>query len=205
AQVQEYYLCIGDVLEISIWNHPNLTRKVRINPDGYLYYPLAGKIKAIGLTVDQLQASLKEKLSLYIRVPDVTVLISEISGNKIIILGEVQYPGVYTYEGVITIVDAIALAGDITRDAKMESLIVVSDNLTDHPKVKRVDLFKALRKGSVDRALLLTNGDIVYVPRHFIADFTQFMRNVNVWAQAAYNAGNGAYYMRTFSKPLDKQ
>ncbi|MDD5681239.1 MAG: polysaccharide biosynthesis/export family protein, partial [Candidatus Omnitrophica bacterium] len=42
AQVQEYYLCIGDVLEISIWNHPNLTRKVRINPDGYLYYPLAG-------------------------------------------------------------------------------------------------------------------------------------------------------------------
>ena len=81
-----------------------------------------------------IQNEIKERLSEYIRYPEVTVSVKEFAGNKIIILGAITYPGIYTYRGAMTVVEAIAMARDFTSEGKRESVIVVSDNLTEHPK-----------------------------------------------------------------------
>ena len=77
----EYYIAAGDVMEIFIWRNPDLTRDVTVRPDGRLSYPLIGTIEAAGLTIDQLQNEVTEKLSHYIRSPQVTISVKESTGN----------------------------------------------------------------------------------------------------------------------------
>jgi len=196
----EYYLGIGDQLRIFVMKNPDLSGISIINPDGMLYYPLIGKIKAAGLTIEQLQSGLKEKLSEYVRYPDITITIESMAGKKVVVLGEVLYPGVYTYEGQITLVEAIGLAGDVTRDAKRESIIIVRDNVTDHPSAVRVDFFKTIREGSSNSDNILAHTDIVYVPRHFIADVTEFMENINVWLNNAQVLGQTWLNFRSLAR-----
>jgi polysaccharide export outer membrane protein len=169
-----YYLASGDVIEVFVWQHTDISRTVKIRPDGMLSYPLVGTIRGAGLTIDELQVRLTEELSKYIRSPLVTVTVNEFVGNKIIVLGEVNYPGIYTYSGTINLLEALALAGDFTEDGKRDSVIVVSDNLTESPEVRRVNLFRAIRRGTSKRDVILKPNDLIYVPRHFIADIQKF-------------------------------
>jgi len=192
----DYYLGIGDKVRINVWKNPDLTGEVTINPDGKVSFPLIGTVEAANLSIEQLQLKLKEKLSTYIRYPDVTITVLQISGRKIVVLGEVNYPGVYTYEGNISIIDAIALSGGMTLDAKRESIIVVSDNFTDHPLSRRVNLFKALRQGAAGPELILKPGDTIYVPRTFVADVTRFAGQVNTMIQGTDSVTAGLFDWR---------
>lgn len=181
----EYYLGIGDIIEILVWKNPDLSKTYKINPDGTIYMPLVGRVMAINLTIEQLRNKIMQKLSPFIRYPDVTIAIEAVAGYKFIILGEISYPGIYTYEGQINLIEAIGLAGDFTEDAKRESVIVVSNNLTENPEVRRVNLFRAIRKGTSNPEIFLSPNDIVYVPRTFIADFTDALDTLQSWMSDA--------------------
>ncbi len=176
--VAEYYIAAGDLLEIYVWQNTDLTRDVLVRPDGKLSYPLVGTIKAAGMTIDQLQQMITEKLSEYVRLPQVTVSVKESVGNKILVLGQVSYPGIYTFKGTINLLEAVAMAGDFTPDGRRESIMVISDNLTEHPKVRRVDMLTAIRKGTSSSDIILKPNDVVYVPRSTIADFNKFLNEI---------------------------
>jgi len=199
----EYYIVPGDIIEIFVWQNPELTRVVSVRPDGKLSYPLLGTIKAAGFTIDELQNIVKEKLSQYIRTPEVTVSIKETKGNKIIMLGEVSSPGIYTYEGSINLLEAIAMAGDFTNEGKRESVIVVSDNLTEHPKVRRVNLFLAIREGTSKEDIVLKPNDLVYVPRRFISDFNRFLSDIQPTVDKAMSVFDWRRELRTWYKHRD--
>lgn len=181
----EYLMAAGDKIEVFVWQNPDLTMVVTIRPDGKISYPLIGTLKAAGLTVDQLQGKMRERLKEYIRVPEVTVSVAEFAGNKIIVLGEVGYPGIYTYKGAMNLLEAIALAGDFGVDGKRDSIIVVSDNLTPHPKVRRVNLLRAIRKGASGNDIILKPNDVVYVPKRFMADLNQFVADIEPFLDQA--------------------
>ena len=183
----EYYIAAGDVIEIYVWQHQDISREVKIRPDGMLSYPLVGNIKVAGMTIDNLQLELTKELEKYIRYPLVTITVKEFSGNKIIVLGEVNYPGVYTYSGTINLLEALALAGDFTEDGKRESVIVVSGNFSEEPVVRRVDLFKAIRRGARMDEVALKANDLVYVPKHFIGDMKKFWSDYGGTIDRAYS------------------
>ena len=174
----EYYISPGDKIEVFVWQNPDLTRDVQIRDDGKLSYPLVGTLKAEGLTIDQLQDGIKAKLSEYVRAPQVTISVKEAAGKKIVILGQVHYPGIYTFTGTIDVIEAIAMAGDFTPDGRRESIMIISDNLTANPKVRRLDALTALRKGMMTSECLLKPNDVVYVPRSTIADFNRFLNDI---------------------------
>lgn len=175
----QYYIGSGDKLGIFVWQNPDLTGEVVVTPDGKICYPLVGVVDVEGLTVYQLQDKLKEKFSEYIRYAQVTVTVKEYAGNKVVVLGEVIYPGVYTFTGSnISVMEAIGLAGDFQTTAKRESVIVVSDNLTERPIVRRVNVFMALRRGTMDPNAIVKGGDVVFVPKRFISDFNQFLNDL---------------------------
>jgi polysaccharide export outer membrane protein len=175
----EYHIGAGDKLGVFVWQNPDLTGDVVVSPDGKISYPLIGVVDVSGLTTYQLQAKLKEKFSEYVKYVQVTVTVKEYAGNKVVVLGEVVYPGVYTFTGTaITVMEAIGLAGDMTTLGKRESVIVVSDNLTEHPRVRRVNVFMALRRGTDNPDAIVYGGDVVYVPKRFISDFNQFLNDI---------------------------
>lgn len=174
----EYFMSAGDKIEIYVWQNPDLTREITIRSDGKLSYPLIGTFKVAGLSLDQLQDEIKARLSKYIRSPEVTVSIIEAVGNKIIVLGQVNYPGIYTFSGNIDIIEAIAMAGDFTPDGRRESIMIISDNFTEKPKVRRLNALSALRDGMRTEESVLKPNDVIYVPRSTIADFNKFLNEV---------------------------
>jgi polysaccharide export outer membrane protein len=158
----EYRIGREDVLEVVVWHEPELTRVVPVRPDGKISLPLAGEVEAAGKTPAELQAGLTQALKPYIQDTTVAVLVREINGSRIYVLGEVTRPGGFPLRGAMTVMQAIALAGGRSEFAKDE---VVWLRQQAGGKTERVSLsFGGLVKGEAAGALWLKPGDVLYVP-----------------------------------------
>jgi polysaccharide export outer membrane protein len=173
----EYTIARGDVLYISVWENPDLTQDVIVRPDGKISFPLIGEIKAQGLTIPALDNIITKKLKDYIRYPDVSVSLKSMGGERVIVLGEVNRPGVYSLGDKRTVLEVIALAGGFTDDAVLNSVVVVKGGLKK-PKAERINLALALKKGKIKEDVRLRAQDIVYVPKKFIANVNYYMSKI---------------------------
>ena len=115
----------GDVLAISVWKEPELSKSVPVRSDGKISLPLMGEVQASGRTPLQLELEISNKLRNYITVPEVTVIVEQINSKKFNILGEVQKPGAYPLGLPLTVVDAIALAGGFRDFAKTKDIYIL--------------------------------------------------------------------------------
>ncbi len=158
----EYRIGREDVLEVVVWHEPELSRVVPVRPDGKISLPLAGEIDAAGKTPAELQQGLTKELAPYIKDAAVAVLVREINGPRVYVLGEVTRPGGFPLRGPVSVVQAIALAGGRTEFA--------GDGVTwlrqkPDGSTERVELsFRDLVKGEAAGALWLRGGDVLYVP-----------------------------------------
>jgi polysaccharide export outer membrane protein len=109
----------GDILEISVPAIEELrTRTVRISGDGTIALPFVGKLKAAGLTEEQLQQGLVERLKEYMHSPRVIVFVKEYRSRQVAVLGAVARPGLYTVtNGADTLMDLLSQAGGIAPGA----------------------------------------------------------------------------------------
>ncbi len=158
----EYRIGREDVLEVVVWHEPELTRVVPVRPDGKISLPLAGELDAAGQTPAELQARLVKVFGPYIRDPAVAVLVREINGSRVFVLGEVTKPGAFPLRGPMSVVQAVALAGGRTEFGGDE---VVWVRQKKDGKTERVTLsYGDLMKGEAAGALWLRSGDVLYVP-----------------------------------------
>lgn len=171
----EYIISDGDTLDISVWEWPTLKSEVIVRPDGKISFPLIGDVPASGLTLTQLDQVITERLSEFIRSPEVLVVFKNAGGKKIIVLGEVLTPGAYKVTGrKYTVMEAIALAGGYTDDAVLRSVIVIRGG-TKNPKPISLNLAKTLKKADLTQDITLESEDIVYVPKTVIANVNYFV------------------------------
>ncbi|HEV8352616.1 MAG TPA: SLBB domain-containing protein [bacterium] len=140
AAQQPYLLGPGDVIEVSVFGYPDLTRLVPIMPDGKVSLPLVGTVTAEGLTVDQFTAVLTRAYAAYIRNPQVSVSVREFRKVSVSILGQVARPGTYALTPGARILDLISAAGGVTDVADLREAHLVRPG--QPPQV--VDLQKVL-------------------------------------------------------------
>jgi len=106
-----YHLRLGDELDISVWGHDDLNKKVQIREDGTFSFPLIGNVQAVGRMLQEVEQEIQERLNRdYIVNPQVTV---RLSGAKFSVLGEVKSPGPYPIEGTMDLLTAIGQAGGV--------------------------------------------------------------------------------------------
>ena len=129
-----------------------------IDNEGNIDYPVLGKIKLLGLSVQEAQQLFKDKLALYLKDPIINI---RILNFRISVLGEVRSPGRYEVSGErITILEAVALAGDLTIKGIRENVMVIRD-FNGTKTYTRVDLTnKELFNSPV---YYLTQNDVVYI------------------------------------------
>jgi len=108
-----------------------------------------------------------------------TLYIPPLDMNKVYVLGEVNTPQIVTAQENITLVEAITQAGGYTPDAVTKSILVIRGELGSQ-KVFRVNLSRILKEADIGQNIELMPGDIVYVPRTFIADVERFLRNISL-------------------------
>jgi polysaccharide export outer membrane protein len=153
-----------DVLAISVWNEPNMTKSVPVRSDGKISLPLVGEMQAAGRTPMQLELDITEKLKNYITAPQVNVIVQQVNSRKFNILGEVGRPGSYPLTTSSTIMDAIALAGGFKDFAKKSNVYVLRkgrDGSESHLKFNYKDFIKGKNP---DQNIRLEPNDTIIVP-----------------------------------------
>ena len=167
AQETRYALQAGDTIEVSVLQDPTLNRRIVIGPDGNISFPLAGHLRASGLTAEQLEKTLAKRLSKnYQTPPQVTVMLSGTSENsesKIYVTGEVNRPGPYPMSPGTSVMQAIALSGGLGRFAAT-SRIQIHRRTAGKDQVFLFD-YDAFESGkNLEGDIPLQPGDVIVVP-----------------------------------------
>ncbi|MDD5595356.1 MAG: SLBB domain-containing protein [Candidatus Omnitrophica bacterium] len=161
----DYTIHPNDVLEISVYNEPDLDKMVRVSEVGTVNYPLLGNIKAAGLSVRELEKNISELLSEdYLVNPQVHVFLKEY-GSKVSVLGQVKKPGSFELKGSLTLMEAIALAGDFSETGNPASVKVIRKE-KGQEKIYEIDTTRITEKGDKSQDLDLLPGDVVSVEEY---------------------------------------
>jgi protein involved in polysaccharide export with SLBB domain len=152
----------GDVIEVRVYQEPELSGVYQVGPEGDVIFPLCKRVLVGGLPPNGAAEKLRDCLSQgFMRDPQVSVLVKEYNSKKIFVFGEVQKPGTFTYEDGMSIVQAVTLAGGFTKTASRNSTSVTRRVRGQEVKMKVNVQDIALGKVS---NFTLEPGDIVYVP-----------------------------------------
>jgi polysaccharide biosynthesis/export protein len=182
---EDYRLGPEDEIEIRVWSHDDLTRKVRVGLNGDISFPFVGEIKAQGMSVQTLQREIEQRLGpKYIIDPRVSITVTEYKSQKFFVVGSVNKPGTYPLTKPIRVVEALSLAGGLesgtgakgstgsavaiivrAKPGERRNQPVLPDQTPGGDKLQ-VSLSAAMA-GDPKNNLEIKNGDTIYVPALF--------------------------------------
>lgn len=164
---REYRIGVDDQLQVNVWRNPELSVSMPVRPDGMISMPLIGDVQAGGRTPPEVASEIRERLSEYVRDPNVTVIITELRNSEYIsrirVTGAVQTPASIAHRQGMTVLDAVLQAGGINEFAA-PSRAKLYRKVGNETKVYPVDLSGILHEGKLDTNYELRPGDIITVP-----------------------------------------
>lgn len=164
AHDEKYVIGNDDVLNISVWKEPDLTKAVPVRSDGKISLPLVGEMQATGKTPLQLEHDITEKLKSFITAPEVNVIVQQVNSRKFNVMGEVAKPGSYALTASTTIMDAIAIAGGFKDFAKKTGVYILRKGTNG--KEDRINFnYKSFIKGkNSEQNVRIEPNDTIIVP-----------------------------------------
>lgn len=159
-QTEEYIIGPEDQLRISVWKDETLTTDAVVRSDGKISVPLINDVQASGRTAVQLKDDITRGLQEFIPGVEVTVIVTQMNSNKIYVQGEVAKPGPWPFNGDLTVIQALALAGGFTPYASRNSIIILR---ADGEKL-RFNYNQVIRGKRMEQNVRLKRGDTIIVP-----------------------------------------
>lgn len=158
---QDYRLGPLDVIEVSVFGVPELTRTVQVSSGGMISLPLVGPLSVADTTLGELEREIERMLGeKYLRSPQVSIFVKDYTSQRITVEGAVNSPGVFPISGRTTLLQAIAMAKGPDRTADERGVIVFRTD--GETKTAAVFDLKPIRTGQAPDPLLVA-GDIVVV------------------------------------------
>jgi polysaccharide export outer membrane protein len=165
AAGSDYLVGPGDVLKVTVYDHPDLGSTVRVNNDGTINFPLVGTLQIEGISVSQVSEQVANALANgYIVNPQVAVFVEEFRSRKVIVMGQVKNPGLYELRGPTSLLELISQAGGLTPDAGETVNITRGTNSADgQEQLLMVDLKTLTQGGDNANDVAILDGDSVFI------------------------------------------
>lgn len=160
----EYLVCVGDVLQVTVFQQEAMSARVKVRSDGRVSLPLVNELVAAGKSPRELGVELEARLKDFVNKPSVRVAVEESRPLVVSVVGEVLRPGAMTLEATAGVLQALAASGGFTEFAHRDGIFVLR-TVGGTPAPKRVRFtWEALARG-VGRAaqFRLVPGDVVVV------------------------------------------
>jgi len=181
-----YIIVSGDTLKVMYKDQGELTSNVyQVNGQGEIPMPLVGNVKVTGLNRGDARVLLNQKLSDYIRDPQLTLEIN--TTGKYIVMGAAG-PGVFDLEPDLSLMDAVIKAGYNQSRANLANVLVMRGG-RDKPKILRLNLKKMMLKGDRSDNIAVKPNDLIYVPNTLFFDADNFTNKIFSWIADYYTLG----------------
>lgn len=192
APVLAYVVEVGDVLGIRVLGQDTLDDQVTVGPDGGIDMAPIGTVMAAGHTVEEIDATITERLARYVRAPRVTVFVRKFANLNVYVGGEVKRGGLVPLSSGMTSVMAVFAAGGFRDTGQSDQVVILRDSGAGRAKIHTLDATAVLR-GSVPD-IVLEPYDVVFVPMSTIAtvdlaveQYIKRMLPFNLVANAGYS------------------
>jgi polysaccharide biosynthesis/export protein len=171
ARAQEYVIGARDVLKITVWGQDDLSKEYPVDPDGYVSFPLIGRVKATGLTPTAFATDLRNRLEKdYLVNPQVLASVKEYLSQKVHVSGEADKPGVYYLSGPTTVRDILSRAGGLSKAAGSQVVLVRAESAREaggkgaEAGTLRLNVARILA-GDPAANIAVVDGDTLVVPK----------------------------------------
>ena len=178
AAKSTYLLGSGDQISVRVIDVEEFgTAPYRIDSRGMLMLPLVGRLQAAGLTIDQFEKTISDKLKKYVREPEVVINVLETRSQPVSILGAVRNPGVHQLQGSKTLFEVISLAGGLAQDAGYNIKITrrkewgklplpnAHDDASGNFSVGEVNVKDVMNAERPDENVAIKPNDVISVPK----------------------------------------
>lgn len=160
----EYKLGPGDSIRVQVFQNPDLTVETRVSESGTISYPLVGNVAIGGLTIGQAESKIAGALRAgnYLRSPQVNIVMLQVRGNQVAVLGQVHKPGRFPLETFnVRVSDMLAAAGGVTPMG--DDVLIVTGTRNGQPFRKVIDIPGLFLNSRSQDDILLAGGDTLYV------------------------------------------
>ena len=168
----DYHVGGYDILDITVYEEADLsTRGVRISADGFISFPLIGRMKVAGLTTSEIERLISDRLAQgqFIIDAQVSVMVVDYRSRQVMVLGPVNNPGSYPLKARERVIDAISNAGGMSPGESSNQMMIIRtenpDTEQERKVVIRIDLWALLHEGDQQSNLLLMDRDLLYIPK----------------------------------------
>jgi len=172
---QPYLIESGDMLEINVMGEEELNRTLMVMHNGTISFPLIGETKLMGLTTDEAEKVIAEKLKKYYTYPMVSVVLKSPTQPYVSVFGEVMRQGAVEYQRGLRVTDYIALAGGPTAKANLGKVKVVRFQEGD-AVASVLDMNAILKSGDITQNHELKSGDWIYVYKRLTINWTAVLQ-----------------------------
>lgn len=166
--VKHYLIGVDDQLQVTVWQNPDLSVSAPVRPDGKITVPLIGDVQAGGKSPEEVAAEIKDKLSQYIRDPQVAVILTELRSHEYLsrvrVTGAVHQPVSIPYRQGMTVLDAVLAAGGTNEFAAPDNTELYRKADTGGSKAYNVRLDRILQAGDLSTNYPVQPGDVITVP-----------------------------------------
>jgi len=162
----EYIIGPGDVLQVYVWDNPELTVEVPVRPDGMITIPLVEDMVAVSKTPTQLARDVETKLAEYVRTPQVNIIVKDFRGTyvkQIRVVGQAVSPQSLSYQSGMTVLDVMIEVGGLTEFAAGNRAVLIRGQGAERTSY-RVKLDDLLRKGHISANVPVLPGDVILIP-----------------------------------------
>jgi polysaccharide biosynthesis/export protein len=165
--VDDYQIGIDDIVQVSVWRNPELGITVPVRPDGKISVPLVGDVSAGGRTPGEVSKEIQERLSAFVRDPQVAVILTDLRSHEYLsrvrVTGAVRQPISIPFRQGMTVLDAVLAAGGVTEFAAPARSDLYRKT-GDSTRSYAVRLDHILEDGDLTTNFKVAPGDVITVP-----------------------------------------